>query len=85
MTENKKAVYTVAEAAQLLGMAQQGVRECIKRGKLPIGYVIENGGRRRYIIPKVKLDSYLGKGQEPSEFDNEMLRKFCEGVLSAIG
>lgn len=85
MTDNKRAVYTVAEAAQLLGMAQQGVRENIKRGELPIGYVIDNGGRRRYIIPKVKLDAYLGRKQEPTGFDNEMLRKFCEGVLSAIG
>ncbi len=55
------------EAARILGMSQQGVREHMKRGlfKVPIGYVTKPGGRNQYHIYKSMLNRHLGiSGQE---------------------
>ncbi len=55
---------SVAQAAKELGMAQQGVREYMKRGLLNIGEVFPSvSGTKtlRYFIYRDKLNKYLGK------------------------
>jgi hypothetical protein len=56
---------TVKQAAKELGIAECSVRIWIECGALPIGYCVKRrGGKRaRYIIPRAKLDSYLGKNK----------------------
>jgi excisionase family DNA binding protein len=48
------ATYTVAEAAQLLGVHEQTVRAAIAHGDLP---VLRLG--RRQLIPRAQLDELL--------------------------
>lgn len=54
---------TVKEAAEILGMSQQGVREHMKRNlfPVPIGYVTNPNGRLQYHIYRTMLDKHLGK------------------------
>ena len=59
----------VAEAAKILGMSQQGVREHMKRGlfKIPIGEVTKRSeGRYEYHIYRHMLDKHIGR-REPDE------------------
>ena len=55
--------YTVAEAAKLIGICDQAIRERMIRGKLPIGIVIRNDSSRAkpytYHIYKEWLHRYL--------------------------
>lgn len=55
---------SLKQAAKELGMAQQGVREYMKRGLIDIGDVLPDasGGKtNRYFIWRDKLDRYMGK------------------------
>lgn len=61
---------SVAQAARELGMAQQGVREYMKRGLIDIGDVLPSvSGTKtlRYFIYRNKLDKHLGKEKETYE------------------
>jgi predicted transcriptional regulator len=52
------------EAAKLLGMSKQGVREHMKNNlfPVPIGYVTNPSGKRnQYIIMRPMLEKCLGK------------------------
>lgn len=54
----------VAEAAKILGMSKQGVREHMKRDlfDVPIGYVTRQDGKKyQYHIYRAMLDRHLGK------------------------
>lgn len=56
----------VTQAAKEMGMAPQGVRECMKRGLIDIGVVLpaRNGSATlTYHIYRDKLDRHLGKAQ----------------------
>lgn len=56
----------LAEAAEILGMSQQGVREHMKRNLFPapIGYVTKIGKKRQYHIYRDMLNRHLGKEEE---------------------
>lgn len=57
----------VKEAAEILGMSQQGVREHMKRNLFPnpIGYVTkESNGRLQYHIYKEMLNKHIGKVEQ---------------------
>lgn len=70
MDKKQSERVSVKEAARLLGIAPQGVRECMKRGILDIGIVIpsycgsENGKNNTYLIYRDKLNRVLGKREE---------------------
>ena len=54
----------IKEAAQILGMSQQGVREHMKRNLFPepIGYVTSvSAGRKQYHIYRDMLNKHIGK------------------------
>lgn len=63
MKKNESERVTLEQAAKEIGMAPQGLREYMKRGKIDIGYVLPalSGNTYRYVIFREKLDSYLGK------------------------
>ncbi len=54
---------SVGEAAQILGMSKQGLREHMKRElfPVPIGYVTKQGGRYQYHIYRSMLEKHIGK------------------------
>ncbi len=54
---------SVDEAAGILGMSKQGVREHMKRGlfEIPIGYVTKPGSKHQYHIYRDMLNKHLGK------------------------
>ncbi len=54
---------SVAEAAKMLGMSQQGVRIHMQRNlfRIPIGDVTKPGGRYQYHIYRDMLMKHLGK------------------------
>lgn len=57
----------VEEAAKLLGMSPQGVREHMKRNLFPspIGYVTKvSKGRTQYHIYRNLLNKHLGRSEE---------------------
>lgn len=65
---------SVKEAAERLGMSQQGVREHMKRNlfKIPIGEVTQvTKGRYQYHIYKNMLDRHMGIGEERQEWADE--------------
>lgn len=65
---------SVKEAAERLGMSQQGVREHMKRNlfKIPIGEVTQvTKGRYQYHIYKNMLDRHMGIGEERQEWVDE--------------
>ena len=49
---------TVKSAAEQLGMTEQAIRVLMQRKKLPIGQVIDHGGKREYLIWQSKIDSF---------------------------
>ncbi len=53
----------LSEAAKILGMSQQGVREHMKRNlfPVPIGYVTKQGNKYQYHIYREMLNRHLGK------------------------
>lgn len=53
---------SIKEAAEILGMSQQGVREHMKRNlfSVPIGYVTNPNGRNQYHIYRNMLDKHIG-------------------------
>lgn len=53
---------TVKEAARILGMSQQGVREHMKRNlfPVPIGYVTKVGENHQYHIYRKMLNKHIG-------------------------
>jgi len=56
---------TIAEAARMIGISQQGLREYVKRGIIPIGVAVPDLGQgktHRYFIPRDKLEAFLGRG-----------------------
>lgn len=63
MQNNENVRVSLEQAAKEIGMAPQGLREYMKRGKINIGYVLPalSGNGHRYIIFRDKLDEYLGK------------------------
>ena len=54
---------SVKEAAEILGMSQQGVREHMKKNlfPVPIGYVTNPNGRYQYHIYKNMLNKHIGR------------------------
>lgn len=54
---------SVAEAAKMLGMSQQGIRIHMQRNlfRIPIGDVTKPGGRYQYHIYRDMLMKHLGK------------------------
>lgn len=55
---------SVGEAAKILGMSPQGVREHMKRNlfPVPIGYVTnQSKGRKQYHIYRDMLNRHIGK------------------------
>jgi len=60
-TEQSERV-TVKEAAQILGMSMQGVREHMKRNlfPVPIGYVTKIGKTYQYHIYRNMLNKHIG-------------------------
>lgn len=54
---------SVKEAAEILGMSQQGVREHMKRNlfKIPIGEVTNPNGRYHYHIYKSMMNKHVGR------------------------
>ncbi len=52
----------LGEAARILGMSPQGVREHMKRNlfKVPIGYVTKPGVKYQYHIYRSMLNKHLG-------------------------
>lgn len=53
---------TVKEAASLLGVSEQCVREGMKRKSLDIGTVIPTSGTKlNYLIFREKLDALIGR------------------------
>ena len=55
---------SIEEAAAILGMSKQGVREHMKRNlfPVPIGYVTKQStGRLQYHIYRNMLDKHIGK------------------------
>lgn len=63
----------LSEAAKILGMSPQGVREHMKRNlfPVPIGYVTKVEKRYQYHIYRDMLNKHIGKGDtaqtEPEE------------------
>lgn len=53
---------SVKEAARILGMSQQGVREHMKRNlfSVPIGYVTKPGQTYQYHIYRSMLNKHIG-------------------------
>lgn len=53
---------TVEEAAKVLGLSINGVREHMKRGLFnpPIGYVTNPNGKYNYLIYRNMLNRYIG-------------------------
>lgn len=58
-----KETITVNEAAKILGMSPQGVREHMKKNlfKVPIGYVTKPNGKNRYNIYKGMINKHVGR------------------------
>lgn len=58
----ERETVTLAEAADLLGMSKQGVRELMKRKIIDIGIVypsLKSGKTNRYLISRTKLEKLL--------------------------
>lgn len=58
----ERETVTLAEAADLLGMSKQGVRELMKRKIIDIGIVypsLQTGKTNRYLISRAKLEKLL--------------------------
>lgn len=58
---------SLSEAAKILGMSSQGVREHMKRNlfSIPIGYVTNPSGRKyQYHIYRNMLEKHI-KGEQP--------------------
>lgn len=56
------ATYTVAELAQVLGIARNGVYTALRSGKIPhfrLG--------RRFIVPRAAVDAWFASAYRPSE------------------
>jgi hypothetical protein len=49
---------TVASAAEQLGMTEQAIRVLMQRKKLPIGQVIDHGGKKEYLIWQSRVDAF---------------------------
>lgn len=64
MLENECQRIKVSEAAKVLGISTQMLRELMKTGSIQIGIVKENEGKKKaeYIIFKPWLDSFLQAG-----------------------
>lgn len=56
---------TIEEAANLLGINQQGLRECLKQGKFPFGTAVKRT-RWSYYINRQRLYEYIGR-KEPGQ------------------
>lgn len=64
MGEIRSERVPLAEAAKILGMSPQGVREHMKRDlfRIPIGEVTQSSkGRKAYHIYRSMLDKHIGK------------------------
>lgn len=60
--QNKVKTYTIAEAAELLGVGRNSAYEAAKKGEIP---AIRIGSR--ILVPKVALDRMLEPGEPPPE------------------
>lgn len=77
---------TVKEAAEILGMSQQGVKEHMKRNLFdpPIGHVTEiTEGRKQYHIYRNLVDKYISM-QEPELPQEAPREKTPEERIGAI-
>lgn len=52
----------IKEAAEMLGMSEQGVRQLMLRKKADIGLVVDNNYKKTYVIFREKLNRLVGKG-----------------------
>lgn len=70
---------TVDEAAKILGMSKQGVREHMKRNlfAMPIGEVtqVSRGGRHQYHIYRSLLDRHVGRGCPVKELGKDNVKE----------
>lgn len=61
MQRTQAQVYTVDEAAKLLGISRNTAYAAVRDGSLPVLKI----SARRYLVPKAKLDAMLGKAVQP--------------------
>lgn len=69
---------TVDEAAKILGMSKQGVREHMKRNLFarPIGEVTQiSKGRHQYHIYRSLLDRHVGRGCPVKELGKDTVKE----------
>ena len=56
------ATIKVEDAARILGISKQGVREHMSRGDMPIGKVLQTAGKKKqYLIFEDMLNAFMGK------------------------
>ena len=64
----EKQTYTIAEAAQILGISRQTAYVLARNGELPggrkLGGRLSDSSKKRIIVSKIELDAYLN----PSKF-----------------
>lgn len=54
----------VDDAARLMGVSGQFIREGLKRGVLPFGSALKMSGRWTYYISREKFEEYTGRKTE---------------------
>ena len=59
---------TVKEASKILGLTPDYIHYHMRRGDLPIGHVMQSGGkdkkRKTYLIYLDKVNTFIGKQEE---------------------
>ena len=59
----EKQTYTIAEAAQILGISRQTAYVLARNGELPggrkLGGRLSDSSKKRIIVSKIELDAYL--------------------------
>lgn len=55
---------TIKQAAEMLGVTQEGLRQLMLRKKIDIGFVVDRKQRHTYYIFREKLNRLVGKEQE---------------------
>ena len=86
---------TVKDAAQMLDMAQDSVREGVLEGTLPGTVIHLSESRTRFVIPKAALDLFLYTGIPPAVLAQSIMnaetpeqgaayfKAFLEGMTTA--
>ncbi len=73
INNNNDNIVPLPEAARLLGINPQGLREHMKRGHLDVGLVLPGlkGKHKQYIVYKSKLEKVIGREIESEDKQNE--------------